>query len=68
MAEDYWVNPPDPNDSNYPNTSSGFVWVVGEQQNLSWVAPSTTTNLSIHAGNIRETQDFKSIYYTLIIF
>jgi hypothetical protein len=37
----YWVNPPP------PTPSSVFLWVVEEQQNLSWVTTASTNNISL---------------------
>ena len=56
----YWVNPPP------YGSSSGFFWVVGEQQNLSW-ATTASVNISL-LQVVGENRSIISIYYMLIIF
>ena len=63
MATHYWVNPP-------PYLSRGFQaqWVVGEQQNLSWVTAVESSNNLTLVQNRGEELGNLGIYYMLIIF
>ena len=63
MARNYWVNPP-------PYLSRGFqaLWVVGEQQNLSWVTAVESSNNLTFVQNRKELISDLGIYYMFIIF
>jgi hypothetical protein len=61
-----WVNPP-PGPAQPTQARSKFLWVVGEQQTLSWVTTAATSS-NISLSQATENGSVISIYYMLIIF